>query len=204
MKIIFTLIVGFFSLCNFAIAEVYLKFEPVMTLGEIKETYPNAVFEKQYVAWLNEENDFYKISGTGLSGTIYIKFNDNRRSIFANSSTEKLDGKSTPVITYKDFLKTHSDDDFLYTGWVRIVPDAPIPIHRLVLKYGASWKNGLSDETFLPYKEWKKKGIVAILSDNEKFATSIEYSFTREDVEKYFNSRGRVMPPWVKNLKWEK
>ncbi|MFZ6747281.1 hypothetical protein ACO0LC_29065, partial [Undibacterium sp. JH2W] len=66
------------------------------------------------------------------------------------------------------------------SGYLR-VPSIPIPLQRVISKYGKSEKSGFRDDNFQPYLSWAKKGIYATLSDDEKFVIDIQFSPTEEE-----------------------
>lgn len=65
-----------FLTSNISYAEIYKDFTPYKTLKAIKESYPNGKFEEVKSAWVTEDDGFYKLTGAGLSGEIYLAFND--------------------------------------------------------------------------------------------------------------------------------
>lgn len=62
----------------FCSAEILQNIEPLDSLGDIKLKYPNAVLTRVKAAWVTEDQDFFKLTGQGFPGELFIAFNDSR------------------------------------------------------------------------------------------------------------------------------
>lgn len=76
MRIIF-LILTLSVVCSVH-AESYKNIGPLDNLGDIKNKFPNAIVEKLNPGWAQATDALYKLSGTGMSGWIVVKFDDLR------------------------------------------------------------------------------------------------------------------------------
>lgn len=65
---------------SISIAEIYRDIGPLDILNDVKAKFPNAKFEKGNPAWAQATDVMYAITGIGISGTIFIKFDDFRPS----------------------------------------------------------------------------------------------------------------------------
>lgn len=175
-------------------AEIYQNILPTDTLGEIKSKFPHATFEKLSPAWAQSTDVMYTLTGHGISGTIIINFFDSRAEYQKQYETATED-------TQKKVLETlieKSEDEAISVNWVRWMPDIPFPLQRLIAKYGAPEKKGFSNDDFQPYREWKKIGLLAYLSDNEKNVQRIDFSFTKEEYKKAFYKKYKTIPDSLK------
>ena len=182
-------------------AEVYQGIRPDMKLAEVKALFPQATVEMFRPSWAQDSDAMCRINGSGLSGTIVVKFDDPRPyyrglsqgivknptdSIFVNSSF-------TPASFWEDKANA-PDDSALTVAWVRWVPLEPIPLGRLISKYGNVYSNGVTDDDFQPYREWHDRGVTAYLADDESKVRRIDFTFTpreiRDEMERQF--------PWLK------
>jgi hypothetical protein len=73
--------------------------------------------------------------------------------------------------------------------WVRWAPDSPIPITRLIAKYGKPEKSDFNSDDFKPYKSWPTRGITAYTSDDGKRVHRIDFNFTEKDYKAAFDSQ---------------
>lgn len=158
-------------------AEAYNGIVPRTTLGQVKAKFPGGKFERVSPAWAKEHDAMYEITGEGLPGTIIILFFDQRPEFrrWVDSST------TSEMRTLSTYLAEQSDDDALQVVWVRWVPDVPIPVARMSAKFGKPDEKGYTDDDMSPYIGWKRRGLTAFLSDDEKAVIRIDYTFTEED-----------------------
>jgi hypothetical protein len=166
-----------FSCIQAAHAEIYQGIGPLDTMADLKAKYPHATFEQLHPAWAQEQDVMYKITGQGLSGLIIIKFVDHRPDYRHRS----LVTQDEPTIKFLTYLMNMSDDESLDVEWVRWIPEAPVPLQRLVAKYGPPQEKGFRQEDLQPYRRWAKKGLAAFLSDDEKAVLRIDYEFTPDE-----------------------
>ena len=172
-------------------AETYGNIFPLDTLGDLKEKYPNANFSKRTPAWASKYDAMYSIDGSGLSGTIIVKFHDYRPFIKELLSTG---GYTEEEVDNFKKVANRSDEEALTVSWVRWVPAQPIPISRFVSKYGKFEKSGFSDEDLEPYRSWESKGLVAYLANDEKSVVRVDYEFTKQERRRAYKAKGLQIP----------
>jgi hypothetical protein len=167
---------------------------PLDTLADLQAKFPNATFEQLHPAWAGESDVMYSITGSGLSGKIIVKFNDMRpfyKKMAEEADEKKEDGQNPPVFWRE---MAGQADNTVMVSWVRWIPVLPIPIERLITKYGKPDRSDFSTDDFEPYKEWTSRGIAAALSDNGKMVVRIEYSFTEKERERAYKARWGDVP----------
>jgi hypothetical protein len=185
----------FFAFClgtSPACAEIYKDIRPLDTLADIKAKLPGATYERLHPAWAQEWDTLYSVSGQGLSGTIVVKFHDDRPS-FRKKLQEGIDAEHKDVV---EKLANASDEDALSVDWVRWIPVAPIPLPRFVSKYGKPDTSAFSDEDLQPYRVWKK-GVTAFLADDEKSVVRVDYFFTRDELRQEYKSKYGLVPDFL-------
>jgi hypothetical protein len=178
---------------SYANAETYRDIGPLDNLGDIKKKFKNANIEKLSPGWANEADALYKVTGTGISGVIIIKF-DDLRSYYKEAAE-----KDTPaeLTTFFQEMSQKSDEEAMTVNWVRWIPDTTIPIQRLISKYGKPDQSGFSDENFQPYRWWNR-GLEVYLSDDEKNVDRIDFIFTDDEHRKAYLSKYKIVPYWLK------
>ena len=82
-------LITFFSICNFANAEVYLGISPGTSIEEIKEKFPNAAFVDMKPAWATNNIKLYQMQGYGLGGLVVIKLDDIRPILKKSMNLER-------------------------------------------------------------------------------------------------------------------
>lgn len=187
-------------------SEIYQGIQYLDTLGDIKAKFPNAIIENLNPAWATEYDALYSVRGTGLTGSIIIKFTDTRpywRNEWDKIPPEKVDetdrGQS---ITFK--FMNESDEEALTVEWVRWVPEQYIPLERYISKYGKPDKSGYSDDDMKPYKEWTSKGILVILSDDGKYVGRVDFAFTVAERRQAWKEKHGYIPDKLKEKKTQK
>ncbi|MFZ4876784.1 hypothetical protein ACL9RI_17020 [Janthinobacterium sp. Mn2066] len=169
-------------------AEVFQGIKHGYSLAKVKELFPKADIKTVPAAWVTKEDGFYKLSGQGFPGTLYIAFNDYRPTFRKfeleareeESSNTNASEKEPLSATWKK-LADQTDDNALAVRWLRWVPESPIPLQRYISKYGKPEKSGFNDSDMQPYVSWTKRGIYANLSDNEKLVVNVEFEFTKQE-----------------------
>jgi hypothetical protein len=144
------------------------------TLGKVHQLFPTAKIEKMSTAWAQKSDALYSIKGDGISGTIVVKFTDLRainKEIFERSNPGPDRDKMEIEINKNDM-------DALWVEWVRWVPPLPIPLKRLVDKYGPWDKKEIHSQTFESQRTWTKRRISAHLTDDDKSVQMIDFNFT--------------------------
>jgi hypothetical protein len=175
-------------------AETYKEIGCLDTLAEVKAQFPKADFKRiQNAAWLQEDDVLYEITGLGMSGSIVIRFYDDR-PLFKKWADTQADDEQKEIYT----KLANAPDDSVTVSWVRWVPDSPIPLQRFILKYGKPEKSGFSDDDLQPYRTWETKGLTAFLSDDEKAVRRVDYHFTKEERRSAYVRKGRPLPAWLK------
>jgi hypothetical protein len=80
------------------------------------------------------------------------------------------------------------EENLTFVDWVRWVPDLPLPITKVVAKYGKYSKSGTSDD-FTPYKAWVGRGITAIVSEDGKYVHYLDFEFTQKENDEGYKKR---------------
>lgn len=186
-KLIFSML--FLMLAINVHSEIYRGILPLATMKDLKTLFPGAEFTFVKTAWASGEESLYKVTGPGLPGKMMIKFTDS--SIFFKKYVEQLPSEEVDEF---DRNMAISSDETMSVDWVRYIPDTQIPIDRLVSKYGPAEESGFSEDTFNPYKLWKSKGVYASLSDDKRYALSIDYYFTDNELCLAYMKKYRRMP----------
>lgn len=169
-------------------AEVFQGINHGYSLAKIKETFPMAEIKPVAAAWVTKEDGFYKLSGNGFPGVLYLAFSDYRPTFKvlqikaeAEEAASASPAGDEPLSKMWKRLAERSTDDALTISWLRWVPASPIPMQRYISKYGKPEKTGFGDSDMRPYASWSKKNIHANLSDDEKFVKSVEFGFTKQE-----------------------
>lgn len=190
-------------------AEIFQGIKHGYSLGKVKTLFPLADIKPVAAAWVTKDDGFYKISGQGFPGTVYIAFNDYRpsyKTLEAEAkASESLDTAAAdvePMSKKWGALAQQSTDEALSVRWVRWVPESQIPIQRYISKYGKPDKTGFKDSDMQPYASWTKKGIFANLSDNEKFVNNVEFDFTKQEKIDACQER-TIRQNWARACKFE-
>ncbi len=173
-------------------AEIYGNITPLDTFADVKAKLPGATYEQLHPAWAQEADILYSVSGHGLSGTIVIKFHDQRP--FLRKKLLENSGSSDKSALEK--LVEGTDEASLNVEWVRWIPVAPIPLQRLVSKYGKPDKSGFADDDLQPYRDWKT-GVTAYLSDDEKSVLRLDFSFNAKEIRDAYQSRYGFVPDFL-------
>lgn len=191
-KTLRTLVLFSFALaCTGVSAEGFQGITAGQTLGSIKAQFPAATIESVEAAWVTESDGFYRLSGPGFPGKLYLVFSDMRPFYLKmlEKISEKIEVSPLGTITRKDVftfeywtkLANETTDNSLKINNMRWVPDASIPLQRYIAKYGKPDESGFSDADMRPYAAWTKRGIYLNLSDDQKEVNSVEFSFTKEE-----------------------
>lgn len=182
-------------LCLHANAEILQDIEWYDSLGKIKQRIPNATFSQRKPAWLKEDQAFYEITGSGLSGKTFVLF-DDARPLFKRRLIEKA-GELTAAQndSYSELTK-EPDDSALTVDWVRWVPDNPIPLDRVKAKYGPA-KCDIDDD-MQPICTWSNRALTARLSDDGKQVRMITTPFTKDEKRRSFQRKFGFIPDFLK------
>jgi hypothetical protein len=159
-----------------ASAEIYQGIGALDTLADIKAKLPGATFEQHHPAWAQDQDVIYSVTGEGLHGTIIIKFID-WRELWWHQLASATDEATIKTLT--DLA--NGGDESVTVEWVRWAPKEVIPLKRLIAKYGPPEEKGFAQDDFQPYRQWKKKGLTAYLSDDEQGVVRIDYDFTQAE-----------------------
>ena len=160
-------------------AETYKDIGPLDSLAELKAKFPGASFIDQKPAWAQQNQKLYAIKGDGMAGSIVVLFSDNN-DVVENAQRRYAESQGVAPEPFK------RSEESLVVEWVRWVPSEAIPLARVIAKYGQPEKSGFSDEDLQPYKSWIKRGLVVYLSDDSKYATRFDYSFTEKELHDTF------------------
>jgi hypothetical protein len=182
------------------LAEIYRDIGYFDTLGDVKAKFPNASFENVKPAWAQEKDALYKISGTGISGMIVVKFTDGR-PLFKKILIDEGPSLDETRKAYYEGKLNQQDNDALMVSWVRWVPSTPIPLERFIAKYGKPTEKGFADEDMQPLRGWPQKGVTASLTDNEKSVVKVDYTFTEEEMRVAYKNKTGFIPEWLKEKK---
>ena len=169
------------SLSTTGRAEKYLVFEPLDTLGDLRHKLPGAAFTRLSPAWTVDYQALYKISGSGLSGLIYAMFDDSR-ALYRVMASDRFEASKPDKEIYAGKARDLSDDAAMTLAWVRWMPEAPIPMERVYQRYGPFDERGVSEDDFKPVRGWRRRGVRATLSDDEKGVIFLEFHFTQDEM----------------------
>jgi hypothetical protein len=178
---------AFFLLsAGFAWAETYGGIGAKDTLGDIRQRFPGATFERLNPAWAQAGDVLYSVTGAGLSGSIVVKFFDVRSEheiqTYAAARLRGLSNSGAEMLAAQQSrLKLLSDDEALVVEWVRWVPDRPIPLQRFIAKYGPPTRSDFAKDNLQPYRDWTEQGLTAYLDDAEKSVVRVDYAFTDKE-----------------------
>lgn len=187
--------------CTLAHAEVLFGVHYSATLGMVKEVYPNATYTKLKPAWLGSDEAFIRVSGYGMSGTLFVAFNDFR-AFWASRTKEsataflKQAGRQATDEEVETYLArananaAEADEDALNVKWVRWAPEKPIPLGKLEGRYGKAVCS--VDASFDTVCEWPKRSLSATMTEDGKSAMLLDTGFTeseRSDGVRKFISR---------------
>lgn len=154
---------------------VFLGIEPRLTLGEIKQKFPYAKFERIEAAWVTENDAFFRMTGKGIDGAVMLAFDDPRPRY------EREAQREPPNADVARSIAKGSDDDTLTIRWVRWIPSAPFPPSRLIERHGAPDTKWRSD-IYQLHLAWDAEGILAALdTETETMVENVEFSFTKAD-----------------------
>jgi hypothetical protein len=186
--------------CNLVSAEILHGVFPFDTLKVIKAKYPNARFERVNAAWVTENQAFFKMTGNGFPGTLFVAFGDARPSHKKDFAEKCMFPAQTvdAICTVKKRLSEETDDDALSTSWVRWIPQAAIPLDRYKSKYGEPTFE-FAQDTMAPYASWKSVALLAGLSDDKKFVLAVETSFSRAELHAAWVREAGVVPNFLKD-----
>jgi len=180
-----------------ASAEVYMGLITPMTLGEIRTKFPGASLRNVPAAWVKEGEALYSLTGAGIAGTIMLKLTDYRptykKDLLELPATEENAQRIQEYQTEID----KSDDGSLFIGiwdWVRWIPDSPLPVQRLITRFGKADKKGFDANDFKPYLFWSGRRITANLTDDEKQAMFIDFQFTELEANSGYVGHGFPKP----------
>lgn len=163
---------------GFCKAETFQNIQPNALFGEIKTQFPNSDISRVKAAWVTKEEAFFKLSGNGFPGELYLAFSDLRPA-FKEMAVDAKDEETRQLYTG---IAEEEDATALILQWMRWVPVMPIPLARYVSKYGKPEKTGFADSNMQPYASWPKKGLSLNLSDDEKSVRSAEFYFTNAEL----------------------
>ena len=186
--------------CTEGSAEILHGVFPYDTLKVIKAKYPNAQFERVNAVWVTEGEAFFKMTGKGFPGTLYVAFTDSR-PIHKRNFEEKCLFPAQTVDALCKINKKFSeqtDDDALSTQWVRWTPIAAIPLERYKGKYGEPTFQ-FAQDTMAPTARWKSVELLANLSDDKKFVLSVETVFSRAELRAAWVRDTGVLPDFLKD-----
>lgn len=189
MKYLFGAIL--FVVCTLCSGETYKGIGALDKLKDIKNRFPNAKVEKLSPGWLKSDEAIYRFTGEGMAGSIIVKFYDYR-DFWKNEAETVVDPE---VANNLRKLAQRTDDEALTISWVRWVPDKPIPLERLISKYGKPEESGYSEEDYQPLRNWIEKGLTTYLSDDEKFVYRIDFNFTKKEYRDAYIAQGMPIPP---------
>lgn len=180
-----------FAVCTLCSAETYRGIGALDKLKDIKNRFPYAKVEKVNPGWIKPDEAMYRFTGEGMAGSIIIKFFDNRE--FWKNEADKVNDPE--MAENLRALAQRSDDEALGISWVRWVPDRPIPLERLISKYGKPEESSYSEEDYQPVRQWIEKGLVTYLTDDEKYVNRIDFTFTKKEIREAYLAKGMPVPP---------
>lgn len=199
---IWTLVIWLVFFQSVCFAEILHGVLPLDSLKEVKQKFPNAQFTRLKPAWVTEDEAFFRMSGSGFVGELYLDFSDERPS--AKKSIAKLcsDSSDTPpesLCGIYSTLASQSDDEALSINWVRWVPPQAIPIQRYRSKYGEPTRIDFSKDTMEPEAHWDTIALDAGLSDDQKMVIKVETIFSRSERRQAYLRKYGFVPEFLKD-----
>ncbi len=180
-------------------AEILHDVFPYDDLKSIKQRYPNAQFSRINAAWVTPDQAFFKMTGQGFSGELFLAFNDFR-PMYKKYVAEKCTFDSTEESCQPQrTLAKEADDDALTINWVRWVPPLGLPLERYRSKYGEPSKLDFNKDTMEPNAYWSAAALLAILSDDRKSVLYVETTFTRAEMRQAYLRRYGFVPDSLKD-----
>lgn len=184
-------------------AEIYMDLRPFDSVAKIQAKYPNAQLTEMNPAWLQANESFKRLSGSGISGYILLKFStvDKAQEAERDKLIQKIqenpsgdNSKNQSIVdSYTERLNQPLNDR-MTLDWVRWVPAAALPLQRFESKYGKAEKCDYRSDSFDPYCEWATRGVSATLNDAKTSVTMVDFTFTASDV---WNGTGLAKEPVV-------
>jgi hypothetical protein len=196
----------FLATSSFCRAEILHNVYPLDDLRDIKQKYPNALFTRVRAAWVTEGEAFFKMTGQGFVGALYLAFSDGRPSakqyLENNCRTDSTAPARTEAVETLCQLNKkwaeRSEDEALSINWVRWAPDQPIPFERYRSRYGEPTQIDFDSNTMVPQAYWKAVDLRANLSDDKKFVLTVETTFTNSEVRQAWLRRFGFIPESLK------
>jgi len=174
-------------------SELYKGIGPLDSLADIKARFPKAEFKELHPAWAKITEFLYEVTGLGMSGTIVIKLDDS--TVYLTQLRDAADTDEKRKF-WQDLID--KPDEAKTVGWVRWIPDAPIPLQRFIAKYGPADVKDFAEEDMQPYRSWKR-GIQAFLTDDEKFVTRVDFTYTNTETRNAYKQKYGFVPDFLKN-----
>lgn len=196
---IFAVMVAATSICSHA--EVFSDIWYNDTLASIKKQFPKAVYKDRAPAWLQADERFIEIQGSGLAHRLLIHFSDigpPLKKIVIEKQQQTQSSTQQTIDWQADLLQrlTNTPDEFILVEWVRIAYIEKVPISRFKARYGepASCK---FDESFEQVCTWPKRGMTASLTEDGKFVYQADTRFTKEEKIESYRRRNEATPAWL-------
>lgn len=186
--------------------EVLQGVEPLSSLGEIKRSFPNALFQRSRAAWVKEDQAFFSMTGQGFPGKLYLAFDDPRPYWQGLLKDMPPDPPSLPPSAaeinneFRQQLRekaNRAEDEALQISWVRWVPPAPIPMERVRAKFGDPSKCDFDETDFTPECKWESRALSAQMSDDRKAVEFFTTHFTKSERRSAYKRKGLEIPSWL-------
>lgn len=176
-----------------ATAEILFGIEPLSTLGDVKKRYPGATFTRIKAAWVQDDQVFLEMTGTGFPGKLRIAFTDFRVAFKREAERREAVGDAAD---FHRQMAAASEDDGLEVEWLRWAPEKPMPLERFKTKYGEP-KCGYDSDSMQPFCEWTSRDVRAHVSDDMKLVGHITVGFTRAEMRTAYKRRHGYVPDWL-------
>lgn len=170
------------------------------SLGVIRSKYPNASVTPVNAAWVQKNQAFYRLKGSGFPGVLMLAFTDGRPKYRAEAATlgmrpsGDLSQQERAHLQVVNQLASEPDDEALTIEWMRWVPEESIPMSRFKAKYGEP-RCGFTDDTLEPYCAWAERGLTAKVNESKTMVHALEATFTMRDVTKRFGAPRAASAP---------
>lgn len=183
------------ALATAANAEIFQGILWFDSLDDVKAKFPNASFVSEKVAWLQPNEAFYRISGPGMVGTLRILFDDSRPVFKDLLQENKGDPEYDKTGSFKR-LANQPEGQALTVGWVRWIPERPIPLDRYKQRYGTPTCE--FDEQMSPICKWPSHELTASMTEDQKNVNFVTSAFTKAEKRSIYIRKFGKLPDWLK------
>jgi len=161
-----------------ALADTYHGIGYAYSLNDVRAMFPSASFEEVNAAWLKEGEKFYLITGTGIVGSIRIKFDDIRK-VYSDLYQKEPRGTYQEKLYY--FATSLADSQAYLVEWVRWSPGYALPVRNVIQKYGKKHQRHIDEQDFSVTYSWPDRSIDVDASDDGERVINVNFGFTQKE-----------------------